>query len=207
MLRLQNLRRSTNQPQSACRGADLTHLANLAHGSLVFAMVLGAIVGTSNRWATSVDGCVACSADFKIGELIEIDLNAIRRVPLGDGLDTFRRLLHLRVVSPVKQGIGEVQSGVELLVLVGKVHGRRERKGLVSALELGNCEVGRQLKSPLLVIVRETRDVGGTLGECTALKLNSHSKSVLSSGVDCLLSLNNMSAWLYQWFQYETYLS
>jgi hypothetical protein len=185
--------RLTNQPQTTRRRSNLTNLADLAHRALVPSMVLRAIIRTSRARASTIDRRMTRRADLKVGKLIKVNFNGISGFLLSNALDTLGALLHLCVAGPIKQGVGKVERGVELLVLMGKVHGGRERDGAVWAVELGDGEVGGEFEGALLVVVGETGDVGGALEEGSTLEFDGHGDGVLCCGVDCAPCLEFIS--------------
>jgi hypothetical protein len=159
----------TNKSQPTGRRPNLRDAVNPTHRPLVLRMILRPTVRTSSTRHATINRCEARGADIKISKLIEVDFDSIRWVLLGNLLDACGSLFHLRVTGAVKQGVGEVERRVELLVLVGKVHGCRQGDGFVRAFELGDGEVGGEFERALLVCVGEGGDVGCAFEEFAAL--------------------------------------
>ena len=63
--------------------AHLAHLADDAHSTLVLGVVLGTVERAFFVGRAAVDGSVAGRANFKLGELVELDLDRIVRVALA----------------------------------------------------------------------------------------------------------------------------
>lgn len=152
-------------------------------------MILGAIIRTCDRRTTPIDGRVARRTNLKVCELIEIYFNSIGRIALRNCLDTLSRLLHLCITSAIKERVCEIESRVQLAVLVCEIHRSREGNGLVRTLEFGDGEVGGKFESALLIVVRQGRDVGGAFEKCTTLELDRHCQCVLGGCMDGLLCL------------------
>lgn len=66
--------------------ANLAHLAHLADGALVLAVVLGPVKRALLIRGAAVDGRVARRANLKLGKLIKLNLHRVVRVALAGGL-------------------------------------------------------------------------------------------------------------------------
>jgi len=89
--------------------AHLAHLADLAHGALVLGMVLGAVKRALLVRSAAVDRGVTGGANFELGELVELDVHRIMRVPLALSL----RLAGLLVdnISPGAYSLCDTRKG------------------------------------------------------------------------------------------------
>lgn len=156
-------------------------------------MILDPIKRTRDAGAPAINRRKARRTNLKVSELIKVDLDGVGRVALRGILDALCLLLELGVACAVKQRVGEIERRVELLVLVGEVHGGGEGEGLVRAFELGDGEVGRKFEGALAGLLGERGDVGGAFYEGASLELDRHGEAVLGSRVDSLLSLGIVS--------------
>lgn len=75
------------QPQAAGRRPDLADLGYPAQAALVLLVVFGAGEGVGGVGGAGEDRGVGSGADVELGELIELDVNRIRRVTLTLSLD------------------------------------------------------------------------------------------------------------------------
>ena len=62
---------------------DLANIAHYTHRALVLGVVLGPVECTFLERCPAVDWRVAGCADLELGELVELDLHRVVRVPLA----------------------------------------------------------------------------------------------------------------------------
>jgi hypothetical protein len=62
---------------------DLAYLTDSADGALVLGVVLRSVKRTLLERSPAIDGRVARSADLKLGELVELNLYGVIRVPFA----------------------------------------------------------------------------------------------------------------------------
>ena len=75
------------QAQATGRGADFRDLGYPAEAALVLRVVLGAGEGVGHARGAAEDRGVGSSANVKLGELVELDVDRIRGVTLALSLD------------------------------------------------------------------------------------------------------------------------
>ena len=97
-LSLQGLLNPSDSKSQAASGCpNLADLAHGANGTLELGMELHAVVGTRDAGFVRVDGRVGRTAHLELGELVEVDLDAIVGVLLAHGLDLASLVLELGV--------------------------------------------------------------------------------------------------------------
>ena len=83
-----NNKRLHNSPEAASAASNSADVADLAHGAAVLGVILRAVEGTRDGgFAAGVDGSVAGAADGELGESVELDVDGVCGLALGDGLE------------------------------------------------------------------------------------------------------------------------
>ena len=79
---------SDNHSVTASASTDSAHLADLADRAAVLSQVLRAVEGTGDGWlATGVDGSVTGAANCKLSERVELDVDCVGGLALGNCLE------------------------------------------------------------------------------------------------------------------------
>jgi hypothetical protein len=79
---------SNNHSVTASASANGADLADLADSTAVLGQVLCAVEGTGDgRLAAGVDGGVACTADGEFSERVELDVDCVGGLALGNCLE------------------------------------------------------------------------------------------------------------------------
>jgi hypothetical protein len=74
-------------PSTCTRRTNLCNLADPAHSSLVLGVILGHVIGTRDAGRALVDRRVGRSADFELGELVEVNVDSVVGIAFTNSLD------------------------------------------------------------------------------------------------------------------------
>ena len=103
--------------------ADLTHSAHSAHRPLVLCVILGSVKSALLEAGAAVDWCVAGGADFKLGELVKLNLDRVMGVALALRLCLLGTIQDLARTAVSQYPVGKAEGRVVVFASHGEVHG------------------------------------------------------------------------------------